>query len=73
MDLDHVWNWCRNIVICHNGTDVIHCVHVKQGNVLVTGQPIVEQFDTLEEAKLRINEIANDESYFDSNFNPENM
>lgn len=60
-------------VICHNNTDVIHCVHVRQGNVLVTGQPNVEQFDTLEEAKLRVNEIANDESYFDSNFDPENM
>lgn len=60
-------------VICHNNADVIHCVHVRQGNVLVTGQPNVEQFDTLEEAKLRVNEIANDESYFDSNFDPENM
>lgn len=60
-------------VICHNNADVIHCVHVKQGNVLVTGQPNVEQFDTLEEAKLRVNEIANDESYFDSNFDLENM
>lgn len=60
-------------VICHNNADVIHCVHVKQGNVLVTGQPNVEQYNTLEEAKLRVNEIANDESYFDSNFDPENM
>lgn len=60
-------------VICHNNADVIHCVHVRQGNVLVTGQSNVEQFDTLEEAKLRVNEIANDESYFDSNFDLENM
>lgn len=60
-------------VICHNDADIIHCVHVRKGNVLVTGQPIVEQFDTIEQLKQRVNEIANDESYFELNFDSENM
>ena len=60
-------------VICHNNADIIHCVHIRQGNILATGQPIVEQFDTLEQLKQRVNEIANDESYFELNFDSEKM
>lgn len=55
-------------VLCHNNTDVIHCVFLKKGNTLTTGQEFVEKFLTIDNLKKRVNEIVKDDSYFDSNF-----
>lgn len=55
-------------IVCHNGNDVIHLVLLKKGNKLVTGQEFIEEFSTIDEAKNRINDIAKDPTFFDSNF-----
>jgi hypothetical protein len=55
-------------LLCHNGVDVFHCVHLLVGNKSVTGQPNMEKFDTVEELKERVNEISGDPEYFDNNF-----
>ncbi len=54
-------------IICHNNADIIHYIFLRKGNRLATGQPFVEERTSLVEIKSRINQIARDESYFDSN------
>jgi len=44
-------------VLCHNGVDIIHLVHLKIGGNLSSGQPIMELFDTKEQAIGRAKEI----------------
>jgi hypothetical protein len=55
-------------ILCHDGIDIIHCILLKEGNNLSTGLEFVEEFVTKEEVKTRVNELTNDENYFDSNF-----
>lgn len=55
-------------VVCHNGVDIIHFIELQNGNKLSTSQKFVEEFSTLEEAKKRINELSNNQNYFDENF-----
>lgn len=58
----------EKFIVCHNNGDVIHYVNLQPGNTLSTSQEFVEEFLDLESAKNRINEIANDDTYFDNNF-----
>lgn len=44
-------------VVCHNGSDVCHVVHLRIGSSLSTGQPNLEKFDTEEEAIERAKQI----------------
>ena len=44
-------------VLCHNGSDVCHVVHLKIGGNLSTGQPNLEKFDTKEELVARVKEL----------------
>ena len=67
--MDNITTIIEKYIVCHNGKDIIHLVHLKKGNKLVTGQEFIEEFLTLEDAKTRINEIAQSDSYFDENFN----
>lgn len=55
-------------LVCHNGEGLVHYVHIKKGNVLNTYMEIIEEFETLDDAKLRVSEITSDENYFDNNF-----
>lgn len=55
-------------VLCHNGGEIIHCILLKKNNSLDTSLEFVEEFASKEEVKTRINELANDENYFDNNF-----
>lgn len=54
--------------VCHNGGLVIQYFDLSIGGKLYNGLEFVEKFDTLDEAKSRINELANDEEYFDKHF-----
>jgi hypothetical protein len=54
-------------VLAHNEAEVIHFVIVKTDSVFETGQPIVEEFATLEEAKLRVDELKGI-GYFEEHF-----
>ena len=45
-------------VIVHNGKDHISLVHVSDKQVLDTGQPYMEVFETEEEAKSRYKELS---------------
>jgi len=58
----------EKFIVCHNNADVIHYVNLKPGNTLSTSQEFVEEFTDLEAAKNRVNELANDENYFNDNF-----
>lgn len=51
-------------VICHNNLDIIHCIYLKKGHKLTTGQPFIEERATLEEAEGRVNQIAKNSTYF---------
>lgn len=44
--------------LCHDGINILHIVPLKTGNVLMTGQPYVEQIDDAEDAKTRVRELA---------------
>ena len=58
----------EKFIVCHNNADVIHYVNLKPGNTLLTGQEFIEEFLNLEAAQNRINELANDQEYFNNNF-----
>lgn len=45
-------------ILCHNGEDVVHFIFLKEGNTLTTGQPFVEEFDSVEILKPRLEEIT---------------
>ena len=66
--MENITTTIDKYIVCHNGNDIIHLVNLKEGNKLVTGQKFIEEFSTLEDAKKRINEIANNEDYFNENF-----
>jgi phage regulator Rha-like protein len=55
-------------LVLHNNEEIAHYVHVKKGNVIQTAMNKIEEFDTLEEAKTRVNEITNNENYFTENY-----
>ena len=44
--------------LCHDNINVLHIVPLKTGNVLMTGQPYLEQFDDAEDAKTLVRELA---------------
>lgn len=48
-------------VLCHNNDDIIHFVFLKSGNKMVTGQPFIEQFTSIEEVKKRVEELNGSE------------
>ena len=50
-------------VVCHNGLDIFHIVHIKIGGILFSGQPIMELFDTEEQAVVKVKEIKPDFKY----------
>lgn len=50
-------------VLCHNGLDIFHIGHIKIGGNLSSGQPIMELFDTQEQAVNRVKEIKPDFKY----------
>lgn len=51
-------------VICHNNSNVIHCVYLKKGHKLTTGQPFVEERNTIAEVESRVDQIAKTTGYF---------
>ena len=55
-------------VVCYDNLGTIHYVVINKGNILQTGLPFVDKFDTKEEAVSKVNLIANDENYFLNNF-----
>lgn len=44
--------------LAHNGSDVCHCIELEEGQVIETGQPYLEQFDTQEECYARMEELG---------------
>lgn len=50
-------------VVCHNGSDIFHIVNIKIGGNLSSGQPIMELFDTEEQAVGRVKEMKPDFKY----------
>jgi hypothetical protein len=52
-------------LLCHNGVDVFHCVHLLLGNKSVTGQPIQETFPTKDELIVRLQELITDQEKLD--------
>lgn len=55
-------------LVFHNNDGVAHYVHAVKGNVVQTAMGNIEEFDNFEDAKNRVNEIANDENYFIDNY-----
>ena len=47
-------------VICHNNEDVVHFVFLRKGNKLVTGQPFVEEFTSIDAMKIRVEQLSQD-------------
>lgn len=54
--------------VCHDGGNTIHYIDLSNGGVMSTGQEFVEMFNTEQEAIERINELADDATYFDEHF-----
>jgi predicted sulfurtransferase len=54
--------------VCHNAGSIIQYFDLSTGGKLYNGQQFVERFDTKDEVAQRINELANDEKYFDEHF-----
>ena len=54
--------------VCHNGGSIIQYFDLSTGGKLYNGQEFVERFDTKDEVVQRINELANDEKYFNEHF-----
>jgi hypothetical protein len=52
-------------LLCHNGVDVFHCVHLFPENKTVTGQPIQETFPTKDELIVRLQELITDKEKLD--------
>ena len=51
-------------VICHNNLNTIHCFYLKKGHRLITGQPFIEERNTVEEIQSRVDQIAKESKYF---------
>lgn len=48
--------WIMRYFLAHNGIDVFCCGQLEEGSEVVTGQPYLEYFDTLEELIARLAE-----------------
>jgi len=44
-------------VLCHNGSDVFHIIHLTVGASLSSGQPILEKFNTEEQAIAKVKQL----------------
>jgi hypothetical protein len=58
----------QGFYVCHNGGSIIQYFDLSAGGNLYNGQQFVERFDTKDEAVQRVNDLANDEKYFDEHF-----
>jgi hypothetical protein len=52
--------------LAHNSENVFHYCEIKEGQMVTTGQPYLEYFNTLEQLKQRLNELGVE--YTESNF-----
>jgi hypothetical protein len=44
--------------LAHNSENVFHYCEIKEGQMVTTGQPYLEYFNTLEQLKQRLNELG---------------
>ncbi len=58
----------QGFYVCHNGGLTIQYFDLSNGGKLYNGQQFVEMFNTKNEAIFRVNELADDETYFDEHF-----
>lgn len=58
----------QGFYVCHNGGSTIHYFDLSDGGKLYNGLEFVEMFNTKDEAIARVNELADDETYFDEHF-----
>jgi hypothetical protein len=58
----------QGFYVCHNGGSIIQYFDLSDGGKLHNGQEFVEMFNTKDEAIARVNELADDETYFDEHF-----
>ena len=58
----------QGFYVCHNGGSTIQYFDLSTGGKLYNGQQFFEIYDTKDEAIDRVNELADDETYFINNF-----
>jgi hypothetical protein len=52
--------------VCYDGGPTIQYFDLSEGGKLYNGLEFHEMFNTFEEAKARVNELADDDDYFDT-------
>jgi len=58
----------QGFYVCHNGGSIIQYFDLSNGGKLYSGLEFVERYDTKNEAIAKVNELADDDTYFDEHF-----